>query len=58
MNLINKREAANIIGCGVRTLDSWIRKGTLKYYKLGKIVRFDREEIIEFIKSCRREGKP
>lgn len=33
------------------TLRKWAREGTLPYYKIGKLVRFNPEEVYKWIKE-------
>lgn len=50
--LLNRKEAANLAGVCVATLDNKVREGILKRYRTGGIVRFKRQEVIEaFSKS-------
>jgi transcriptional regulator with XRE-family HTH domain len=43
--LINKAEAARRLSCGLRTLDTWMRRGIVPYYKISKKVAFKWSEI-------------
>lgn len=44
--LINKKEAASLLGCSQSTIDNFRRRGTLKSTKLGKAVRFRRSDVL------------
>lgn len=47
----SKRESARILGCSQGTLDNYRRAGKLKAYKLGKSVKFLRNDILALAKS-------
>lgn len=45
--LLTRREAADLAGVCLATIDNKVRDGVLKKYRTGGIVRFKRQEIIE-----------
>ncbi len=51
---LNKAQVAKLLGVTVRTVDSYMKRGLLVYLKLGRTVRFKREDVEEHLdKSCR-----
>jgi predicted DNA-binding transcriptional regulator AlpA len=49
--LINEHEAAQLLGLSVATLRNWRFLGAgPKYYKLGRAVRYDRDDLRAFAK--------
>jgi hypothetical protein len=42
---INKAETARRLSCGVRTLEAWMQRGILPYYKVSKRVMFRWSEV-------------
>jgi len=48
--LIKKKELANKINMSIASIDRFMTKG-LPYYKLGKSVRFEYDEVLEWIKK-------
>jgi hypothetical protein len=51
---IGKVEAARRIGCGVRTLDAWMKRGIVPFYKISKKVAFKWSEIQAVLeRNCR-----
>lgn len=52
---INEVEAAALIGTRVQTLRNWRVRGIdgPAFYKFGRLVRYDRDEVIAWAKSCR-----
>ena len=51
---IDKKEAARRLNCGMRTVDTWMHRGILPYYKVSKRVLFkwsDVEAVLE--RRCR-----
>lgn len=53
--LLSRREAAERMGVSVPTLDRYKDTGAFPYYKVGRRVLIDSEELDAFIaKRCRR----
>jgi excisionase family DNA binding protein len=52
---INKAELARRLGKKLRTVDNWMRRGLLPYYKIGgRSVSFRWNEVVEHLKdNCR-----
>jgi len=44
-NLRDKKEAAAYLKIGVRTLDDWMAKRLIPYFKIGKSVRFKTADL-------------
>ena len=42
---LNKKELGKYLGCSVGYIDSLMKRKFISYYKLGKMVRFDLEEV-------------
>ena len=42
---INKAEAARRLSCGLRTLEEWMYRGIVPYYKVSKRVMFRWSEV-------------
>lgn len=50
--LLNKAEAANLLGVSVRTLDGLMARRMVPFVKLGsKIVRFDKHDVLAHLKA-------
>lgn len=49
--LINKKEAANLLGCSTSTIDNYARRGDLPRYRIGSAVRFKPSEVLALIKN-------
>ena len=43
---IDKVETARRLGCGLRTLDSWMKRGLVPFYKVSKRVMFRWSEVV------------
>jgi excisionase family DNA binding protein len=54
--LLNKKQLAARLGIGLRTVDTWIKKGYLPYIKYGKLVRFRWSEVEHYLE--RLEMRP
>ena len=51
---IGKVEAARRLSCGVRTLDTWMKRGIVPFYKISKKVAFKWSEIEAVLeRNCR-----
>jgi excisionase family DNA binding protein len=51
---IGKREVAKRLGKKLRTVDNWMKRGLLPYYKIGRTVSFRWSEVEAFLaQSCR-----
>ena len=56
---IGKREVAQRLGKTVRTVDNWMRRGMLPYYKCNHTVAFRWSEVQGFMREnfqVRRQG--
>jgi predicted site-specific integrase-resolvase len=49
--LINKKDAAKILGISIVTLDRLRKSGKLSYRKIGSFIKFTPGDIDEFIKK-------
>ena len=49
-DMITPAEASKILGAKVSTMAAWRRNGTvdLPFYKIGKLVRYSREDVERF----------
>jgi excisionase family DNA binding protein len=51
---INKAEVARRLGKKLRTVDNWMQRGILPYYKIGRSVSFKWSEIeTALARTCR-----
>ncbi len=51
---INKAETSRRLGCGLRTLDTWMRRGIVPFYKVSKRVMFRWSEVQAVLeRNCR-----
>lgn len=51
--MITRKQAAKMIGVSVTTLDMWTREGRLRKHRIGRTVRFKRDELIASFKSLK-----
>jgi excisionase family DNA binding protein len=55
---IDKKEAARRLGIKTRTLDDWMRRRLIVYYKVGRSCRFKWSEIERHLaETCRVGGR-
>lgn len=50
-HLLSKMETAELLGVSRPTLDAWIKNNGLPVIKLGKVSRFDRDDVLTWAKS-------
>ncbi|MFA6635709.1 MAG: helix-turn-helix domain-containing protein [Candidatus Omnitrophota bacterium] len=48
---LNIHELAEILGVSVNTIYSWISQRKIPYIKVGRLVRFDRNKINEWLET-------
>jgi|ERR1043166_1143389 excisionase family DNA binding protein len=51
---LNKKEVGKMLGIAPRTIDRWMKRGLLPYYKIGRIVRFKLREVQKHLESNNR----
>ena len=56
-NLMNIEQVAEILGVKVSTIYSWVSAGLIPCIKLNRLVRFDRNEILEWVKNHKVKGR-
>lgn len=49
-------EAAIYLGLSSKTVYAWAEKGAMPGYKVGRVWRFDRVELDDFVRNQKREG--
>ena len=57
LNLLYKPlQIAEILGVSVRTIYDWVYKRKIPFIKVGRLVRFDPDEISEWMKKPARSN--
>jgi excisionase family DNA binding protein len=51
--LLSKRGLAPRLQISIRTLDDWMRKGRIPFFKVGKTGRFRLEDVLEKLNAYR-----
>jgi excisionase family DNA binding protein len=55
--LINVKEAAMLLGVQRQTLYTWVRRGLIPYYRIGKrLIKFKADELLDSFKVERHCG--
>ena len=52
--LLDKREVAARLRISPRTLDSWLRKKRIPFFKIGTTVRFRMSDVLERLQASDR----
>jgi len=55
--LVNIQEISRMLSVKEKTIYSWVSQGIIPYYKIGRLVRFDRKEILEWIRNYHIKGR-
>lgn len=53
--LMSLDELADYLGLGKQTLYNWLHQKKISGIKIGKVWRFERKEIEQWLRSCREE---
>lgn len=53
-DLMTKRDVAKFMNVSLRTVDNWVRRRLLPHYRIGRVVRFKRGDILERLNSSHR----
>ncbi len=56
MRLASVNELSEILKVKKATLYAWAHKGTIPYFKLNGLIRFDMDEIEEWVKSSKSKN--
>ena len=54
-HLLNKTQVAELLGFKIYTIDAWVSQRRIPYIKLGRLVRFNPDEIEKWIEEKRIE---
>jgi predicted DNA-binding transcriptional regulator AlpA len=57
MKLVGVKEVSEILTVKPSTLYQWAELGQIPCFKLNGCLRFDMEDIINWIKSCKKESE-
>ena len=49
--ILNRREAADLLGCSLKFLDNNTRGGIIPHCNIGRRTFYSRERLIDFIKA-------
>jgi len=54
MKILTVKQVAELIQAKPSTVYAWAEQGVLPSIKMAGLLRFDEDEVIEFIRSCKR----
>ena len=52
--MVDKAEIAKMLGMTIRTVDNWMDRGLIPYFKIGRSVRFRKNDVIQHLNRCTR----
>jgi len=55
--LLTIPQVAAVLGLKARTLEEWVRRGRIKYYRVGRSVRFRPADVEQFLETRCRVGR-
>lgn len=58
MNLMTRQETAEMIGISVQTLDRMIKDNRIPYIKIGRLIRFNKEQVTDWVMDGGEREKP
>ncbi|MBK7342490.1 MAG: helix-turn-helix domain-containing protein [Saprospiraceae bacterium] len=50
-DLLSRHQVAELFHVTVATIDNWANSGHLTKHRIGSVVRFEKEEVLTFLKS-------
>lgn len=53
-DLIDSKEACNILGISLVTLHFWRKDGKVRFYSIGTRIRFKKKELMEDLQTTKR----
>lgn len=56
MKLVNIKELASFLNIKESTVYAWVHNGTIPFYKLNGLLRFNMEEIMEWVKNSKADS--
>jgi excisionase family DNA binding protein len=54
--LMSVEELAHFLGLRKQTIYNWLHQGKISGIKIGKVWRFDRKEIENWLRECKNKG--
>lgn len=54
-SLLSVEELAEYLGLKKQTIYNWLRRGKISGIKIGKVWRFEKREIDNWLKGCRKK---
>ncbi len=55
--LLNILEIAKMLGVKPATIHCWVSEGFIPHVKLGRLVRFDKTEVIKWVQNHKVRGR-
>ena len=52
--MVDKTEIAKLLGMTIRTVDNWMDRGLLPDFKIGRSVRFRKNDVVQHLNQCTR----
>jgi excisionase family DNA binding protein len=53
--LYSVREAAEYVGCSIKTVRRWIKSGDLPHHRLGRQIRISERDLEQFVRMRRHD---
>lgn len=57
MKLLKPKEVAEMIGVETSTIYQWTSQGFIPYVKLGRLVRFNEDDVMKWLRNKARRGR-
>ena len=56
MIFVSKREVARLVSVSPRTIDNWMKDGIIPFIRIGRVVRFEEEQVRKALGKYGVEG--
>jgi excisionase family DNA binding protein len=53
-HLLKKPEVAAFFGTTVRTVENWMRSGEIPFFRIGRSIRFKKDDILQHLNTHKR----
>ncbi len=57
VKILNPEEASKLLQVKLSTIYQWTHQDYIPHYKVGRFVRFDESEIMNWLKKCQCNGR-
>ena len=56
-SLLTKHEVADLVRVSTRTVGNWMADAVIPYFRIGRVVRFDRTKVLQALDEFRIDSR-